>query len=190
MHKFYNSRVFQFFAIIIISSLCLLLDNLTRINYNKIELPKNRPEYNAKNVDGRVYNKSGKLLYTLISDEAYEYPSDERIFLKNLKIDMFHESSDAIKYQISSDNGWINHTTKQGELGVNTVVTVTDPDPSKVIQMYGSDISLDLAKNIFTSSANTHATQGKSTLYTNGFSYDNNQKLLILNSKVRIIYDK
>jgi len=86
MNKLYSSKSFQFFAIIIIASLCLLLDTLTRINFNKIELPKNSPEYNAEGISGGVYNKSGKLLYSLKSKFAWQFPDDKKIYMKNLEL--------------------------------------------------------------------------------------------------------
>jgi lipopolysaccharide export system protein LptC len=182
--------MFQFFAIVIISTLCLLLDTLTRINFNKIELPKDRPEYNAQGVDGRVYDKAGKLLYNLVSEEAWEYPNDVRIFLKTFQINMYHENSDLVKYHITSDNGWINHITKVGELGNNTVVTIPNSNPNQTIRLYGRNISLDIDKGVFASNEDAKAIQGKSVVYSHGFTYDNKRKFLVLNSKVKVIYEK
>lgn len=189
MNKFYNSRAFQFFAIIIISSLCLLLDQLTRINFNKIDLPKDRPEYNAKGVDGRVYSNAGKLQYKLLSNEAWEFPDNDRIYLRKFKIYMYNESNDNIKYELDADDGWFNNVNKTGNLGLNAVLTVESSEPNKIIHFYGSHINLDLNKDIFTSKENAHAIQGKSSIYSTGFSYDNNAKFLTLDSKVKVIYE-
>jgi len=190
MNKFYNSRTFQFFAIVIISSLCLLLDQLTRINFNKIELPKNRPEYKALGVDGKVFSRSGKLKYNLVSEEAWEYPADERIFLRKLQLYLYDKNSDLVQYEIDSNDAWINQNTKIGLLGESSVITVENSDPNKVIRLYGRQINLDMDKNIFSSNNDAHATQGKSVVYTHGFNYDDNKQFLILNSKVRVIYAK
>lgn len=188
MHKYYSSKTFQFFAIVIISALCLLLDTLTKINFNKIDLPKNHPQYNASGIDVSVYNKKGRLLYSLISDKGWEYPDDDKVFLRQLKLSMYSESSDVVKYTVTSDDGWVNRETKVGKLGANTVATMFDPDPQKNVVMYATDVNLDMAKQVFSSDQDAHATQGKSVIYTHGFSYDNVKQFLVLNSKVRVIY--
>ena len=188
MHKYYSSKTFQFFAIVIISSLCVLLDTLTKINFSKMDLPKNHPQYNALGIEGSVYNKRGRLLYNLTSSEGWEYPDDEKIFLRSLKLNVYSESSDVVKYVVTSDDGWVNQSTKVGKLGDNTVATITDPDPAKTVVMYATAVDLDMDKQIFSSQAEAHATQGKSVIYTHGFSYDNNKQFLVLNSKVRVVY--
>lgn len=190
MHKLYSSKAFQFFAIMIISSLCLLLNSLTTINFHKMELPKTHPQYNAKGISGSVYNQAGKILYNMQSVYAWEYPDDDKIYLTSLKIDMYNESSDLIAYDVTSKDGWINHITKIGHLGESTVVVVANPDPAQVVTMYTKDVDLNMDKNTFTSNAATRAIQGKSSVYSEGFSYDNAKHFLILNSKVRVIYDK
>jgi LPS export ABC transporter protein LptC len=188
MNKLYSSRSFQFFAIIIIASLCLLLDSLTKINFTKIELPKGSPEYNAKGVDGSVYNKSGKLLYNLKSDFAWQFPGDKRIYMKNLHIYMYSESSDVLTYEIVGDDGWINHSSKLGKLGKHAIITAYDKSPRKTIKIYGRDINLDMNTNLFVSKENVRATQESSVVTSHGFEYAHNLKFLTLKSKVRVIY--
>ncbi len=188
MARHYSSKTFQFFAIIIISSLCVLLNSLTQINFNKINLPKNSPQYNAYGIDGSVYNKDGHLLFNLISNEGWEYPDDNNVFLHQLKLSMYNESSDQVKYIVTSDNGWINRITKVGKLGKNTLATITDTDPEKTVIMYAENVDLDLDKQVFSSESDAHATQGKNVVYTHGFSYDNKKQFLVLNSKVKVIY--
>lgn len=188
MHKFYSSRVFTLFAMIIMGVLCLLLDTLTRINFNKIELPKNSPEYNAKGVDGSVYSKSGKLLYNLTGDTAWQFPEDKKIYMQDLEIKLYNESNDEVRYDLTSDDGWVNHTEKFGFLGSNTQMIIQDKDPAKVVTILGSSIDLDLNKNIFKSESDVKATQAKSVLTGHGFSYDRDKQFLIINSKVNITY--
>lgn len=190
MHKFYSSRAFTAFAMVIMGVLCLLLDTLTRINFNKIELPKNSPEYNATGVDGGVYNLNGKLSYNLKSDTAWQFPEDKRIYMKMLDIKVYQESNDNVKYDLTSNDGWVNHTDKLGYLGQNTKLVVMDNDPHKIVYIYGRDVDLDLNKNIFKSKEDVKATQDKSVLTGHGFSYDKDRQFLEINSKVKITYYK
>jgi|SRR6185437_11780586 len=188
MHKLYSSRAFTAFAMIIMGVLCLLLDTLTRINFNKIELPKNSPEYNAKGVDGSVYNKSGKLLYNLKSDTAWQFPEDKRIYMKMMNLTLYNESSGSVMYDLTSNDGWVNHSDKIGYLGENAILVVEDKDPTKVTRIFARIIDLDLNKNLFKSKEDVRATQGMSVLTGHGFSYDRDRQFLVINSKVKINY--
>lgn len=189
MQKLYSSKAFQFFAIIIIASLCLLFNTLTEIHFHKMVLLKTHPQYNAKGITGSEYNRQGKLLYNLQSREAFEYPDDERIYLKDLVINIFSESSDDITYTIKSNNGWVNQSTKEGLLGESTVLQMYNSDPKQVVTIYGKDINLNMNTNIFSSNEDAHALQGKGTVYTHGFKYDNKKHFLVLTSKVRVVYE-
>lgn len=190
MHKLYSSRAFTVFAIVIMGVLCLLLDVLTRINFNRIELPKNSPEYNAKGVDGRVFQKNGKLLYNLKSDFAWQFPEDKRIYMKTLNIKVYKESSDDVAYDLTSNDGWVDHVSKIGYLGESTVLVIMDKDPTKITRMYARAINLDMNKNMFKSDENVRVTMDKSMLTGHGFSYDRDRQFLEINSNVRINYYK
>ena len=189
MQKLYSSRAFQFFAVIIIASLCLLLNTLTQIHFHKMVLPKTHPQYNAKGVTGSVYNKQGKILYSLQSKEAWEYPDDERIYLKDLVISLFSESSDEITYSVNSRDGWINQETKEGLLGESTVLKMYNSDPKQAVTIYGKNINLNMNTNVFSSNEDASASQGRGVVYTHGFKYDNKKHFLILTSKVRVVYE-
>lgn len=190
MSRVYTSKMFQFGAITVVSSLCLLLNSLTRISFSRVELPKDRPEYKAKGVGVSVFNKSGKLLYNLTSETAWEYPSDDKVYMHNLDIKMYSESSDIAKYNILSYDGWVNYSKKQGYLGESTVITINEITPEKITRIYGNQINLDMNTNTITSNDDVVAKQGKSMVYSHGFSYDTDKKFLKLNSNVKVIYEK
>lgn len=189
MQRLYNSKFFQTATIIIISCLCVLLNHLTKINFTKIELPRNYPEYTAKYASGKVYNKNGKLIYKLTTNSAYEYPNDNRIFLRDFNLQIFAESSNTVKYQITGDNGWIDSHTQQGELGANITITIyNQAQTDKNIRLQGSNIKLNLAKNIFSSKNFAKATVGSNYVMTTGFNFNNASGVLNLNSKVELLY--
>ncbi len=189
MQKLYSSKAFQFFAIIIIASLCLLLNTLTQINFHKMSLPKANPQYNVKGITGGVYNKQGKILYALKSQEALEYPDDERIYIKNLELNLFGESSNETTYSVTSKDAWINRETKVGLLGESVVLKMYNPDPKQVLTIYGKNINLDMNNNIFSSNEDAKGLQGNAIVYTHGFKYDNKKHFLVLTSKVRVVYE-
>lgn len=190
MHNLYSPRIFRFFTIVIMTSLCLLFNYLTQINFTHIELPKNKPEYNAKNAQAKVYDKTGKLMYKINSATAWQYPMNDSLYMTNLNTIVYNESSDVMKYNLSSNDGWINYNKKLGYLGQNAILVVNNLIPTQIITIYGKDVDLDLNTNIFKSNEDVKATQNNSTITGHGFTYDKNKEFLTINSKVRVIYNK
>lgn len=190
MSKYHSSKLFQFITLVVISSMCLLLDTLTRIHFSRANLPKNSPEYTAYGADGNVFSKSGKLLYRVVSDEAWKYPNDQKIYLKKVKIYFYDKKNDTVMYQISGDDGFVDEGNKQGLLGRNVVATIEGDDVHTPITFYGSQVTIDLGNNLFTSNADVKAVQAQSTVTAHGFSYNSDQEVLTLNSKVRVLYAK
>ena len=189
MHKFYSSNTFQLFAITIISSLCWLLNSLTVINFRKIDLIKSKPQYNAKNIIGNVYFKD-KLLYNIQSESVFEYPNDDKINLRELGIKVYNESANKISYTMISHDGWIDPIKQIGYLGESTVITIANFEPKQVIKFYTKSIDLDMHKNLFKSDEEILAVQNKSSVYAKGFIYQPSKQLLVLTSKVRVVYVK
>jgi LPS export ABC transporter protein LptC len=177
VNKYHSSKLFQFITLVVISSLCLLLDKLTKIHFSQANLPKNAPEYTAYGADGNVFNQSGKLLYRVVSDRAWKYPNDPKVYLQKVKIYFYAKKTDAIAYQISGDDGFIDEENKQGELGKNVVVTMNSDNLNAPITFYGNQVDIKVV-------------QAKSVVTAHGFSYDSEQQFLTLNSKVRVYYAK
>ena len=190
-HRYQGSRTFQVFTIILLSILCILLNFLTKIKFDKTSLPLDKPEYNALGVDGRIYNNvTGKLQYKLISDKGWQYPSQNKINLQDFTIYTYYESSDKIQYQLSTHDGWVDNTKKLGFLGESTVLVVDNLDPLQIIHIYTSMVNINFNKNFLDSLLPVKATQNKSIVYATGFSYDKEKQFLILKSKVKVIYEK
>lgn len=169
-------------------SLCLLLDTLTQINFNRIILPKNRPEYNAKGVTGKLYAKTGKLKYTLTSDSAWQYPNNDKVYAQNLHLFMYKESSDAVKYELLSNDGWIDHNKNFAYLGAGAHFILHDPDKGGDVNIYSSAVDLDMDKNLIRSHNDVRFMQGKNIITGHGFSYEHNREFLVINSKVKVVY--
>ena len=199
-HRYYSPRIFRFFTIIIMVVLCLLLNTLTKINFNKIELPKDQPEYNATGAVGKVYNGNGQLMYKMMSGSAWKFPHDERVYMQSIHAFVYNESSGAIKYEVTSNDGWVNFNTQVGLLGKNSILTLANNDPKKVITVYGSQVNIDLAKNYIYSNEDVKAVEDQKVVSGHGFTYDVKTQFLKLggvatttssgsNAKVKVIYE-
>ncbi len=189
MFKLYSPRVFRFFTIFLMASLCLLLNSLTQINFTKIKFPKDTPEYTASGVSGKIYNDNGTLMYQLKSEGAWQFPDNERLFMKNLTATTYNESNGIIKYNLTSNDGWINYNKKIGFMGKNSILTLNNQDPLQITKIFGDQINLDLNKNYFWSNSDIKAVQNKSIVTGHGFSYDQNTQFLTINSSAKVIID-
>lgn len=190
MSKYHSSKLFQFITLIVISSLCLLLDSLTKIHFNRTQLPKNSPEYNVYGADVDVFSKSGKLIYRVSSDKAWKYPNDSKVYLTKVKIYFYAKGNDTVVYQINGDDGFVDPSNKVGRLGKNVVAVINSDNGVPKITFYGEQVKIDLNKNLFTSNEDIKVIRDKSIATAHGFSYDSDEEFLTLNSKVRVIYVK
>lgn len=186
--KSFSSRAFQFFAVAIIGGLCLVLDNLTQIRFNKMDLPRNSPQYNATQISASVYSKTGSLIYSVSGEEAWEFPNSDKVYIKNIVLRKYNESNDQLQYEVTSDDSWIDRKTKDGFLGKNVVAKVIESNPEQNIVLTGDNFKLSFADDTIDSSENAHAVQGKNEVYTHGFKYNNKTKYLQLLSNVKVIY--
>jgi LPS export ABC transporter protein LptC len=189
MSKFHSSKAFQFITLVVISSLCILLDTLTKIHFSQAKLPAHTPEYSATGIDGSVFNKSGRLMYHVDSDSAWQYPNDKKIYLKKIKILFYNKETGVLDYQISSDDGWVDESNKFGFLKTNVIAIISAKKNEPVTTMYGSNVNLNFKDNIVSSEDNMKAIRAKSTVTSHGFNYDSDKKFLTLMSKVSVLYD-
>jgi len=183
----YSPRIFRFFTIVFMVSMCLIFSNLTDISWTKIELPKNRPEYNGYGVNGIVYGNDGNILYRMTSESLWHYPDDERIFMANLHTIVYGNNS-MVLYDLTANNGWINYSKRLAFLNDNAVLRITNARTNQITTIYGQNVSLDFARNYVQSADDVKAVQPGLTLTGKGFTYDKNTEALHILSNVKINY--
>ena len=83
--KHHSSRLFNVLTIVILTVLCLLLGHLTKINFHRLELPKDKPEFSSTGVIATLFSPTGALLYKVAAESGFEYPDNTKIFLINCK---------------------------------------------------------------------------------------------------------
>lgn len=186
--KYQSSRIFNVFTVIVLTGLCVLLNSLTQINFHKLELPKDKPEFSATGIAANLYDPQGKLLYRVLAESGIRFPDGENISLENLDFQSFNDKTKQLAQQLTSKNGWVDPQTSLGYLGESVVITSFDNDPQKIINVYTHDVSINGKTKFANSSAPIRATQGKSILTGNGFSLDYDKKFLVIESNVKVIY--
>lgn len=188
--RYNSSRLFNLLTIIVLSCLCLLLNQLTQIDFNYINLAKNRPEFSATGVNIELFDPKGLQLYKVRAENGIQYPSSTKILLKKLQITEYNKSTGILNRTLFADDGWIDSKTEQGFLGENTKLVITDPDPNRNSTIYTKNIAIDWQRRYLSSNAPVRVVQGKNVLTGVGFSFDYEKQFITINSKVKIIYVK
>ncbi|RTL12904.1 MAG: LPS export ABC transporter periplasmic protein LptC [Neisseriaceae bacterium] len=188
--KYQSSRLFNILTAIILSALCVLLNALTKIDFHKLELPKNKPEYSATNFQANLYTPQGVLIYQVSAESGIQFPDSSKIMMQGLTLQAFSESTTQIAQQLTSKDGWLDNQTLLGFLGESVIITFFESVPSQNINVYTKNVNINGKTKFANSSAPIRAVQGKSILTGMGFSVDYDKKLLVIESNVKVIYDK
>lgn len=187
MIKSHSPRLFRFFTISIIGVLSLLLNKITTISIENIQLPKNKPEYNIINPSINIYNNKGIMLYNINSKKAWQYPNSESMFLQHTSAFIYESNSRNIKYQLNSNLAWLNYNKQIAYLiESSSLIIWNDNNP---INIYGSNILINIESKLISSKSKIKAVTNQNLLMSEGFTYDNKLDLLILESNVKIIYN-
>lgn len=186
--KYQSSRIFNVITVIVLTGLCILLNSLTKINFHKLLLPTDKPEFSATGIDANMYAPDGSRLYRLLAESGSQFPDSSRIGLNHLTMQTFNESNGVLAQQLNSNDGWVDSKTTLGYLGESVVITSFDKDPAKLIQVYTKEVHIDGKSRFANSSAPIRAIQGKSILTGIGFSLDYTKKFLTIESNVKVIY--
>lgn len=189
--KYASSRLFQYFALLILLLLSVVFHVITKFSFKKVILPTNRPEYLAFGLVGRLFNSAGKAKYKLNSATVIKYPNISRIVLADFVVDVYNESNDDIAYKLAAKQGWYDYKTFKGYLGQQaklTFINESNIDQESGMIINSSNIDIDLKQHLEHSSNGVSITWGKNTINATGFVYNDSQQIIYLESNVRITY--
>jgi LPS export ABC transporter protein LptC len=155
----------------------------------KIELPKNKPEYNVINANISIYNNQGNILYSISSKKAWQYPNSESMFLQNISALTYESNSNKIKYQLNSNLAWLNYNKQVVYLIESAHMRISSNYTNDFTDLYGDNILIDFENKLVKSKSFIKVINGKNLLISKGFMYNSNLDLLVLESNVRIVYN-
>lgn len=188
--KYQASRLFNLLTVVILCLLCVLLNDLTKINFHRLDLPRDKPEFSATGMRGNLYAPNGTLLYQFSAESGNQFPNSSKITLLKLSFTAYSESNASTSQQLTSANGWFDTKTSQGFLGESVEIIIANSQPQQVVRIYTHSIALDGIKRYAHSSAPIRATQGKSVLTGLGVSVDGIKQIITIESQVKIVYVK
>ncbi len=188
--RYQSSRLFNLLTVIILALLCVLLNYLTRIDFHRLELPKNKPEFSSTGIEANLFSKHGKLLYRALAESGLQYPDTSKVILYRLDMLAFSESTELLQEKLTSNDGWIDTASSLGYLGESVALTVSNVDPKYIINAYTRHVHLDANRQFAYSLEPIRATRGKSVMTGIGFSIDYAKKIMTIESNVKIVYVK
>lgn len=183
-----SSKLFNFFTTIILSLLCVLLSSLTKIDFHKLGLPKDKPEFSATGINANLYESGGSLLYSFNAESGIRFPDSDKIALSGILMHAYNAKTNDMAQQLSSKDGWVDTKDSTAFLGESVVITSFDKDPTQIIRVYTKDVTINSVTKKATTSAAIRATQGNSVLTGNGVSVDYEKQFLVIESNVKVIY--
>lgn len=186
--KYQSSKLFNLITAIILSVLCLLLAELTKIDFHKMELPKDKPVFSATGISANLYESNGHLLYDVYAESGVQFPDSSVIELREITVKSYVESTGELSQQLTSNDGWIDTKTSKAFLGESVVITVMSKDPKQIIHAYTRDVNIDALTKKVVTVAPIRATQGQSVLTGIGVSLDYDKQFLTIESNVKVIY--
>lgn len=176
---------------IVLSAMCLLLNHLTQIDFKKLKLFKDKPEFTAQGFEVKIFQPTGGLLYRVTAESGMQYPDDDKIHLYNFDI---HEYSkqvlDLETVHVEANDGWLNEKDQTYFLGQNINLTINNADPKKVIVIKTKNVNIDGVKQIADNNDAFIASSDKSSLSGVGFTIDYKNQTLFVKSRVKVIYEK
>lgn len=184
----HSSRVFNIITAVILTALCLLLAQLTKINFHKLELPKDKPEFSATGISASVYESNGDTLYYVVAESALQFPDDDKIHFSNLTFKAYDKTTNLLAQKLTSANGWIDTKNSTAFLAdaVNMANIASTEDKNIILDT--SNVSIDTASKLISTKENIKATQGNSILTGSGAKFNYESQFLTIESRVKVIY--
>jgi LPS export ABC transporter protein LptC len=168
--------------------LCLLLAELTTINFHKLELPKDKPEFFATGITANIYESNGGTLYHVIAESAQQYPDSDKVIFSNLTFNAFDKTTKKLAQQLTSADGWVDTKNKNAFLGNNVKMVNLAKLESENIILNTHNVNIDTENKMISTAADIKAVQGQSVLTGVGASFNYESQFLTIKSKVKIIY--
>lgn len=186
--QYQSSKIFNTITIAVLCFLCLLFKELTKINFHKLELPKNKPEFSTTGFSANLYGENGDLMYHVDAESGIEFPDSDQIHLNKIVMEAYSESTGVMAQKLTSNDGWLDHSKSIAFLGESVEIVNTNQDPSQAIHVYTKNIHIDGKLKTADSDAPIKAVQGKSVLTGNGVYVDYEKQLLKIKSNVKVVY--
>lgn len=180
--------MFPLVLAVVLGGLSAWLDRISEITIEETQLNPHEPQYTMKTIIGKRFDEQGLLQEQLTSKQAWQLPNSDEVVFQNPDLQLFKQGEQI--YHVQSQEARYNTQSRQVEFENDVLLTkAADANrPAGIVQT--SRLTVNTVTEQAFSDAPVNYRYGESHGTAGGFTYDHQQGLLNLPSRVKaIIYD-
>ena len=180
--------MFPLVLAVVLGGLSAWLDRISEITIEETQLNPHEPQYTMKTIIGKRFDEQGLLQEQLTSKQAWQLPNSDEVVFQNPDLQLFKQGEQI--YHVQSQEARYNTQSRQVEFENDVVLTKAADDnrPAGIVQT--SRLTVNTITEQAFSDTPVNYRYGESHGTAGGFTYDHQQGLLNLPSRVKaIIYD-
>ncbi len=165
------------------------LGRISEVTVEEVALNPNEPQYEMSGISGKMFDSQGYLKDSLTAERAWQLPKSHDVYLALPDLQLFNAGKGV--YQVSSEYALYNTDTRKVSFDEDVVLTkAAEPTrPAGILKT--SRLTVDTVSKLAETDAPVHYQYGDSQGTANGLTYDYQQGLLNLPSRVKaIIYEQ
>lgn len=183
------SWVFPVALAVIMGAVTFWLNRVTDVNIESVLLNPAKPQYVMTDLNGVRFNAEGQKAEVLQARSAHMFPNNTDVIIHQPNGQVFKEGKEL--YRVKSEQA--RYSDVKEKVFFDQEVTFTkaalDGKPAGVVTT--SQLEIDLPTQVASTKAQVEYQYGESKGSALGFSYDNKNEVLNLDSRVKaIIYDQ
>ncbi len=183
-----SSWLFPLVLAVILGGLSAWLDRISEVTVEETALNPNQPQYQMSGIAGKRFDQQGNLSEILSAEKAWQMPKREEVEFEQPQLKLFRQGQE--QYQISSKNARYHTDSRQVNFEHEVVLTKAPSDGHPQGLVKTSSLTVDTRSQNAHTDAQVQFTYGQSTGTADGLTYNHDQGLLNLPSRVKaIIYD-
>ena len=188
MKKWRTGWLFPLVLAAALGGLSAWLDRISEVTVEETALNPNEPKYQMEGIAGKRYDEKGMLKENLTASKAWQLPDKDEIEFQLPDLKIFNEGSQL--YQVTSKNAHYNTETRKIYFENDVIMTKAADAQRPAGVLKTSRIMIDTQTRNAQTDALVTFQYGQSTGTANGLTYNEEQGLLNLPSRVKAtIYD-
>lgn len=180
--------LFPLILAVVLGGLSAWLDRISEITVEETALNPHEPQYTMSDIAGKRFDKEGWLQEQLTAEKAWQLPNQDDIVFQTPDLQLFRAGESV--YHVRSQDAHYNTQSRQVVFENDVVLTkqAEANRPDGIVET--NHLTVNTVTEYAFSDAPVRYRYGQSHGTAGGFTYDHQQGLLNLPSRVKaIIYD-
>ena len=188
MQKWRYGLLFPLVLAAVLGGLSAWLDRISEVTVEEVALNPKEPQYSMAGIAGRRFDNEGLLREQLDAEAAWQLPKSTEVVFRRPEMKMYHQGVKI--YQINGNEARYDTETRQALFERQVVLHKEAGDGRPAGKLTAERITVDTVKKTAVSDRPVQFSYGLSHGSAGGFSYNEEQGLLLLPSRVKAtIYD-